>query len=128
MSLPPLWSPLESSKRAILNDKVELFNAQYYQYANARSAALASAALALSAAKPKEIIPAPEKITAKIPAPEEITAEIPAPEEIPVATPAPEEITPAKQSVDIELLRILKAGGATDDDLLLIGATMIANK
>ena len=98
MSLPPVWTPLDETKRETLNVLVNTFDERYQEQ------------LSLISIEPTKEITATTTPTEIKPEP---------------GAPAPAE---AKQSVDIELLRILKAGGATDYDLLLIGATMIANK
>ena len=104
MSLPPVWTPLDETKRETLNGLVNTFDERQ---------------LSLISIEPIEEITAATTTTTTTTTTKEIKPETGA------ASAAEAE---AKQSVDIELLRILKAGGATDDDLLLIGATMIANK
>ena len=110
MSLPPVWTPLDETKRKTLNVLVNTFDERYQEQLSLISIEPTEEILATTTT-PKEIKPEPGAAEAEAAEAEAEAAE-----------------AEAKQSVDIELLRILKAGGATDDDLLLIGATMIANK
>ena len=126
MSLPPVWTPLDETKRKTLNVLVNTFDERYQEQLSLISIEPTEEIIATTTTTtPKEIKPEPGA-----PAPASASASAASASASASAAEAEAEAAEAeaKQSVDIELLRILKAGGATDDDLLLIGATMIANK
>jgi hypothetical protein len=104
MSLPPLWTPLTMGSRNKLNNLFTAFKVKEFK-------------------EFKEINDSTGKISQSGPqlSIQKTQTEINDNEE-----KAWEEET--RKSVDIELLHYLKAEGASDQDLILIGAAMLSNK
>jgi len=112
MSLPPEWAPLEKSNRNKLNQLFKQFEDQ-----NAAGTKTLKANAAGQAAGPViPVIPAGPVISDGPVIPAKAAAD------------AKAAAVVAVKSVDIELLRSLKASNVPDQDLILIGAAMIANK
>lgn len=103
MSLPPDWTPLDEEKRKKLKEIVDTFEQQYQKQP---LHTVDVSGITVPAVKAVVVVKAAEEAKAAV------SAKPPT----------------AVKSVDLDLLRSLRASGVPDQDLILIGAAMIANK